>query len=58
MLKSVMRLTKEVPDFKDGLVLKYTSNVVVIIANVIFFSPAMWDTGQEEGIAHIILQSW
>lgn len=35
-----MKLRKEVPDFEDGLVLKYTS-IVIVIPNVIFFSPFM-----------------
>lgn len=43
-LYCVMSLTKEVPDFEYGLVSKYTSIMVVIIPNVIFFSPFMWGT--------------
>lgn len=49
VLKALMRLTKEVSDFEDGLVLKYTSRMVVIIPNVIFFSPSMWGTRQKNG---------
>lgn len=41
MLKALMRLTKEVPDFEDGLLLKYISRLIVIIPNVMFFSPSM-----------------
>lgn len=51
MLKSVMRLSQEVPDFEGGLVLKYTSSVVVMIPNVIIFSPTMCGTRQEERLA-------
>lgn len=50
-LYCVMSLTKEVPDFEYGLVSKYTSIMVVIIPNVIFFSPFIWGTRWEEWIA-------
>lgn len=46
-----MRLTKEVPDFEDGLFSKYTSVIVVVIPNVVSFSPSSWGTRQEEWIA-------
>lgn len=40
MLKAVMRLTKEIPDFEGGLVLNIPASMVVIL-NLIFFSPTV-----------------